>query len=95
MNISSIIVKTAERDRDAVVERLTAAGLCDIHFADGTKIVVTLEGQDVAEEMDKMKAILNISGVLAADLAYSYSEDETERAFMNLAAGGVVPAALE
>jgi len=77
MNISSIVVKTAPEKMTGVMENLKNSGLCEVHFHDQTgKIIVTLEGENINEEMNKMKAILNMPNVLSADLAYSYSENE-------------------
>ena len=77
MNISSIVVKTEPEKMAGVIESLKNSGLCEVHFHDQTgKIIVTLEGENISEEMKKMKAILNMTDVLSADLAYSYSENE-------------------
>jgi len=44
---------------DSVLAALSSSDLCDVHFHDQQKgtIVVTIEGRDVGEEMDKMKEI--------------------------------------
>ncbi len=78
MNISSVVVRTAPEDLDAVLESLRASGLCEVHFHDDSgKIVVTLEGSSIGEEMVKMREIMNLPLVLSATLAYSYSEGDT------------------
>src|SRR3990172_1225997 len=77
INVSGIVVKTAPENSGAVLAELRASGLCEVHFQDGTgKIIVTVEGRDIGEEMQKVKTIMKIHGVLSADLAYSYSEKE-------------------
>jgi nitrate reductase NapD len=82
MNISSVVVRSAPENLGAVLESLRASGLCEVHFHDDSgKIIVTLEGDNIGEEMAKMRDIMNLPHVLSATLAYSYSEDETgERA---------------
>lgn len=81
MNISGIVVRTAPENVDEVIENLRATGLCDIHFNDPAgKIIVTVEGRDISEEMRKMKEIMAVPGVLCANLAYTYSEEETQNA---------------
>ncbi len=94
MNVSSIVVKTTPEDFEKVLSNLSASDLCEVHFYDETKIIVTVEGEGIGEEMRKMKAMLNMPGVLCADLAYSYSE-EAEGALEKLNLGkGIVPEAL-
>ena len=98
MNISSLVVKTAPERLGAVLSSLSGSGLCDVFFHDREKgmIVVTIEGKDVGEEMDKMKAIERIPDVLSAALVYAYSEAEPDEAVRKLAESGpAVPNALK
>ncbi|MDH4232022.1 MAG: chaperone NapD [Nitrospirota bacterium] len=77
MNISSLVVKTEPEKMAGVMESLRNSGLCEVHFHDEMgKIIVTIEGESISEEMKKMKTIQNMPDVLSADLAYSYSENE-------------------
>ena len=96
MNISSIVVKTTLEHFDDVMDALKTCGLCDVHFHDQTgKIIVTVEGEGAGEEMKKMREIMNLPHVLSAELAYSYSENELDRAKEEIdSAGSVVPEAL-
>ncbi len=97
MNISGIVVRTAPELLEGVVECLKASDLCEIHFADRTgRIIITVEGKDTGEEIGKLREIMNLPNVLCADLAYSYSEDETEFSLNLLNAGrDAVPDALK
>ncbi len=85
MNVSGIVIKTAPENREAVIEALKASGLCEVHLHDdeGT-IIVTVEGTNTGEEVQKVREIMNIPQVLCADLAYSYSEDETDASLFRL-----------
>lgn len=77
MNISSIVVKTSPEHRDAVKAALVASGLCDIHFEDEVgRIIVTVEGDDNADETKKLKAILKLPHVVSAEFAYTCTEDD-------------------
>lgn len=77
MNVSSLVIKTAPEHVEEVIGMLRTSGLCEVFFHDKTgKIVVTIEGRDVSEEMGKLKKIQDIAHVSAVDLAYSYSEHE-------------------
>ncbi len=81
MNVSSIVVKTAPEYLDAVMDALKTGGLSEVHFHDKTgRIIVTVEGEDAGEEVLKMREIMNLPHVLSAELAYSYSENELDRA---------------
>ena len=79
MSISGIVVTTAPEHLSDVLDSLRSSGLCEVFFHDEAgKIIVTVEGKDTGEEVEKMKAILNISHVLCANLAYSYCEEESK-----------------
>lgn len=77
MNVSSLVIKTTPEHVEKVIDMLRTSGLCEVFFHDSSgKIVVTIEGRDVSEEMRKLKDIQAIAHVAAADLVYSYSEHE-------------------
>ena len=77
MNISSIVVKTLPEHVRTVIENLRSTDFCEVHFHDTTgRIVVTIEGEDISEEMRKLKLVQGMPHVLSADLAYAYSERE-------------------
>ena len=97
MNISSLVIRIAPENMDEALASLSGSGLCDIFFHERDKgmIVVTIEGRDVGEEMDKMKAIEKMPHVLSAALVYAYGEAELSEAIQNLEASGTaVPDAL-
>jgi nitrate reductase NapD len=95
MNVSSLVVTVLPVKMETALAALSGSGLCDVHFHDRQKgtIVVTIEGRDTGEEMDRMKAIEKLPHVLGAALVYSYSEEELDRAAERLAPGprGPVP----
>lgn len=95
-NVSSIVVKTTPEHLDDVIDALKTCGLCDVHFHDETgKIIVTIEGENAGEEVKKMREIMNLPHVLSAELAYSYSENELDRAREEIdKAGSSVPETL-
>src|SRR5512143_103581 len=97
MNISSHVIKVAPENLETAMDSLRRSGLCDVFFHDpqGT-IVVTIEGKDVGEEMDKMRAIQKLPFVLSAALAYCYNETGMHEESLNPPrAGGAVPDALK
>ncbi|MFA5353022.1 MAG: chaperone NapD [Thermodesulfovibrionales bacterium] len=92
MNISGVVVMTSPERVDDVLKALIASGICEIHFHDTEgRIVVTIEGEDIAEEMERMKEIQGIPHVISASLAYSYAEDEILDAWDGIEKRGAVP----
>ena len=77
MNVSSIVVKTDQEHLQEVMDNINEIGLCEVHFYDSEgKIVVTIEGNNIDEQMQKMKEIQKIPFVHTASLSYSYCEEE-------------------
>jgi len=96
MNVSSIVVKTAPEKMTRLMEILKDSGLCEIHFHDELgKLIVTIEGETISEEMMKMKTIQDMPDVLSADLAYSYSEKEMQEAMEQMKNAVAVPEMLK
>ncbi len=76
MNISSAVVKTRPEHLDAVKSALLGSGLCEIHFSDEKgRIVITIEGDDDADEATKLKKIADLPDVASADFAYTYRDE--------------------
>ncbi|WP_457597126.1 chaperone NapD [Hydrogenimonas sp.] len=90
MNISSIVVQVRQEYVDEVVEALKAADFCDYHFHDAAmgKIIVTVEGEGVSEEIAKVKQIQAIPHVVSAEMMMAYSEEELEQERSKLEMGG-------
>ena len=77
MNISSIVVQTVPKFLDEVVESLKNSGVCDYHMHDEKgRIIITIEGKGVQEELKKLKVIEAIPHVVSADMQMAYSEEE-------------------
>lgn len=77
MNISSIVVQTLPKHINEVVESLKNCDVCDYHMHDDLgRIIITIEGNSVQEELKKLKVIENIPHVMSADMQMAYSEDE-------------------
>lgn len=79
MNISSIVVRTAPEHLDNVINDINGLDRCEVHFSDPDgKIVVTVEGESLDEQIASFKLIQKIPFVFNANVAYSYCEDEVE-----------------
>lgn len=77
MNISSIVVQTSPQHVEEVAQLLKNADYCDYHFHDEKgRIIVTIEGAGVEEEIAKLVKIQEMAHVIAADMSFAYSEDE-------------------
>lgn len=77
MNISSIVVQTSPQYVEEVAQLLKNADYCDYHFHDEKgRIIVTIEGAGVEEEIAKLVKIQEMKHVIAADMSFAYSEDE-------------------
>jgi nitrate reductase NapD len=93
MNISSIVVQCRSEYYDGLTERLEESGLCDFHFGDKEKgkIIITIEGEDVEEEIKKLTAIQAMPHVIAADMMQTYQEDMLDNEIKNLEEADLVP----
>lgn len=92
MNVSSIVVQVLPKNYDTLQEELEASGICDYHFGDKEKgkMIVTIDGAGVEEEIKKLVAIQQTKNVLAADMMQTYQE-ELEGAIKELEEADVVP----
>lgn len=93
MNISSIVVQTNPTYTEEVVEILKSADFCDYHFHDEKgRIIVTIEGEGVEEEIAKLVKIQEMAHIISADMSFAYSEDELNAERDKLeAVGGDLP----
>ena len=92
MNISSIVVQTVPKYLDEVVESLKECEVCDYHMHDEKgRIIITIEGEGVKEELEKLHIIEAIPHVIAADMQMAYSEDELDDNMEILNNSDVVP----
>ena len=86
MNISSIIVKTLPKNYDAVWINLQECDICEVHFGDKEKgvIIITIEGECVEEEIEKLRKIEAMPFIISADMHMSYCEDEIDKMKENI-----------
>ena len=96
MNISSCVVRCNPEDLEGVKKRVEESGVCDIHIVDEKGyIIVTIEGEGIEEEINKLKTLQFLDGVLSAEMVYSYSEDELDALREDLEIQEPVPDILE
>lgn len=79
MNISSIVVQTRPEYLESVVQQLKECSVCDYHLHDEMgRVIVTIEGESVKEELEKLRVIEELEHVVCADMQMAYSEDELD-----------------
>jgi len=95
MNVSSIVVQVKPQNYDEVKELLEASGMCDYHFGEKEKgkMIVTVDGAGVDEEMEKLVHIQTTKGVITADMMQTYQE-ELDDAIKELEKAELVPEVL-
>jgi len=86
MNVSSIIVKTLTENYDSVWTNLQECDICEVHFGDKEKgvIIITIEGECVEEEIEKLRRIETMPFIISADMHMSYCEDEIDKMKENI-----------
>lgn len=92
MNVSSIVVKCLPKYVEEVVESLKNCDVCDYHLHDEIgRIIITIEGEGVDEELKKLSVIEAIPHVISADMQMAYSEDELDAHMEVINNADVVP----
>lgn len=95
MNISSIVVQTLPKNLEEVVKALKASGVCDYFMHDELgRVIVTIEGDGVQEELKKLKVIEAIPNVISADMQMAYSQEELDSHLEVLENSDTVPRVL-
>ena len=97
MNISSIVIQARNEYIEGLVEKLKECDFCDYHFHDVSigKIIVTVEGEGIEEEMAKVRKIEALEHVVSAEMMMAYSEDELDQERDKLVKSEVVPEILQ
>ncbi|MCB4748019.1 MAG: chaperone NapD, partial [Sulfurovum sp.] len=96
MNVSSIVVQALPEHIDELVEMFKEVDYADYHLHDKEKgkIIITVEGEGVEEEIKKLVEIQRLPHVLAADMMMTYQEDELDEEVKRLEAEDLVPSIL-
>ncbi len=85
MTLSSIVVQTKPNTLNSVIENLKKSELCEYHLHDEKgRIIITVEGENVEEEISKLQEIQAFPDVISAEMVYSYDEEELDKLRENL-----------
>jgi nitrate reductase NapD len=78
MNISGILVVTAPDNMDATVERLQQMEGIDVHHTDAPtgRIIITQEAETIHDEVDGLKKIRTLPGIILAEMSYHHFEED-------------------
>ncbi len=96
MNVSSIVVKTMPDFMADVKKGLLECGVCELHYEDERGIcIVVIEGENVDEELAKLRVIQAVPHVVSAEMMFSYAEDEIAQNMEQLKNGDVIPKMLK
>ena len=93
--LSDIKYKIIIDNLEEVVKALKASGVCDYFMHDELgRIIVTIEGDGVQEELKKLKVIEAIPNVISADMQMAYSQEELDSHLEVLENSDAVPRVL-
>lgn len=78
MNLSGIVVSVQPRFYDDTVSRISQLPGVEVHYQDpkDARLVVAQEACDVDAEVEGLKRIKSIPGVVVAELVYHYFADD-------------------
>ena len=79
MNISSVLLMVKPENVEGVITAVEKVKTAEYHMHDELgKIIITIEGENLDEELKLLKQIKAIPKVISAEMMYSYSEDELD-----------------
>jgi nitrate reductase NapD len=80
MNISGILVVVAPEKVDSTIESLNAMDGIDVHHIDrpSGRIVITQEAEAIHDEVDGLKRIRALPGIILAEMSYHNFEEDAE-----------------
>ena len=96
MNVSSIVVQALPKYIDGLIEEFKNSEICEYHLHDKErgKIIITVEGKDVGEEIEKLVKVQEMPHVMAADMMMTYQEDSLDEEIKILNEQDLVPSML-
>ena len=80
MNISGILVVVSPQRVESMVEQLQGLDGIDVHHIDAStgRIVITQEAATISDEVDGLKRIQALPGIILAEMSYHNFEDDSE-----------------
>ena len=80
MNISGILVVVSPQRVESMVKQLNGLDGIDVHHIDAPtgRIVITQEAESIKDEVDGLKRIQALPGIILAEMSYHNFEDDSE-----------------
>ena len=80
MNISGILVIVSPQRVESMVAQLNQTDGIDVHHIDAAsgRIVITQEAASIRDEVDGLKRIKALPGIILAEMSYHNFEDDSE-----------------
>jgi len=80
MNISGILVVVSPQRVESMVDQLSGLDGIDVHHIDAAtgRIVITQEAATIRDEVDGLKRIQALPGIILAEMSYHNFEDDSE-----------------
>ncbi len=79
MNVSAILIATLPKDLSQVKDEINILEWADVHHMEESgRMIVTIEGKDMDEDLARIKLLNALPGVLTATMIQYYFEDEME-----------------
>jgi nitrate reductase NapD len=80
MNISGILIIVAPENVDSIVKTLNALNGIDVHHIEQSsgRIIITQEAESIHDEIDGLKRIRALPGIVLAEMSYHSFEEDAE-----------------
>ena len=80
MNISGILVIVSPQRVESMVDHLSSMDGIDVHHIEAAtgRIVITQEAKTIHDEVDGLKRIRALPGIILAEMSYHNFEDDRE-----------------
>ena len=80
MNISGILVKVTPERVESMVDHLNGLDGIDVHHIEAAtgRIVITQEAETINDEVEGLKRIRALPGIILAEMSYHNFEDDNE-----------------
>ena len=80
MNISGILVIVSPQRVDSMVDHLNGLDGIDVHHIEAStgRIVITQEAETIKDEVDDLKRIRALPGIILAEMSYHNFEEDNE-----------------
>ena len=80
MNLSGILIITTPSEIDKLIDELNAMSGIEVHHIDrdSNKLIIVQEADSIHDEVNGLKKIKKLSGIVLAEMVYHYiAEDES------------------